>query len=171
MATFIKFYWNFAVKFSYSNALFFLLDSFSTGNCTQPSSGVVSTAGSTPGLSDLPRYPWMALTGGNYTVYCFFASFFLILFPISIKKSLMSFKYSKIFCLLTVKIQLLIAMSYLYSCCIHVCIPLRFFLVKNISIEKLLFFLKKKIISWVDSSFFVFIFIKFSFIVEEIACF
>ncbi|XP_055302616.1 homeobox protein abdominal-A homolog isoform X3 [Sitodiplosis mosellana] len=36
----------------------------SLGNCTQPSSGVASTAGSTPALSDLPRYPWMALTGG-----------------------------------------------------------------------------------------------------------
>ncbi|XP_031619411.1 homeobox protein abdominal-A homolog isoform X2 [Contarinia nasturtii] len=35
----------------------------SLGNCTQPSSGVASTAGSTPALSDLPRYPWMALTG------------------------------------------------------------------------------------------------------------
>lgn len=51
-----------------------------TGNCTQPSSGVVSTPGSTPSaLSDLPRYPWMALTGGNYTV---FSAFLLLLFSL-----------------------------------------------------------------------------------------
>lgn len=38
----------------------------SLGNCTQSSTGVVSTAGSAgAGLPDLPRYPWMALTGGN----------------------------------------------------------------------------------------------------------
>lgn len=56
---------------------------FSEGNCTQPSSGVVSTAGSTPALSDLPRYPWMALTGGNYTVlmlFCFLFFSFILFF-------------------------------------------------------------------------------------------
>ena len=50
------------------------------GNCTQPSSGVASTAGSTPALSDLPRYPWMALTGGNYTVFTAFLLLFFIHF-------------------------------------------------------------------------------------------
>lgn len=44
----------------------------SLGNCTQSSTGVVSTAGSAgSGLPDLPRYPWMALTGGN-NFLCFF---------------------------------------------------------------------------------------------------
>lgn len=43
------------------------------GNCTQSTTGVVSTVGTTAaGLTDLPRYPgWMALTGGNYTVLAF----------------------------------------------------------------------------------------------------
>lgn len=57
--------------------VYFYIHGIFAGNCTQPSSGVASTAGSTPALSDLPRYPWMALTGGNYTVStAFFASFF-----------------------------------------------------------------------------------------------
>ena len=47
------------------------------GNCTQSSTGVVTTAGSAgTGLPDLPRYPWMALTGGN-NFLCFFAFIFI----------------------------------------------------------------------------------------------
>lgn len=39
----------------------------SLGNCTQSTGGIVTQAGGTgAGLPDLPRYPWMALTGGNY---------------------------------------------------------------------------------------------------------
>ena len=36
----------------------------SLGNaCTQPSSGVVPTGGAGQSIADLPRYPWMTLTG------------------------------------------------------------------------------------------------------------
>lgn len=36
----------------------------SLGNaCTQPSSGVVSTGGTGQTITDIPRYPWMTLTG------------------------------------------------------------------------------------------------------------
>lgn len=36
----------------------------SLGNaCTQPSSGVLSTGGAGQSIADLPRYPWMTLTG------------------------------------------------------------------------------------------------------------
>lgn len=36
----------------------------SLGNaCTQPSSAVVSTAGGGQAITDIPRYPWMTLSG------------------------------------------------------------------------------------------------------------
>lgn len=71
----------------YANAIYFFFFSRS-GNCTQSSSGVVSTAGSTSTLPDLPRYPWMALTGGNYTVLSFHASFIPNLILISFRRHL-----------------------------------------------------------------------------------
>lgn len=38
----------------------------SLGNaCTQPSSAVVSTAGGGQAITDIPRYPWMTLSGGS----------------------------------------------------------------------------------------------------------
>ena len=39
----------------------------SLGNaCTQPSSAVVSTAGGGQAITDIPRYPWMTLSGGSF---------------------------------------------------------------------------------------------------------
>lgn len=66
---------NLCIRFfcKFSKIVCFLVH-FPTGNCTQPASSVVSTAGSTP-LIDIPRHSWMALTGGNYTMsfgFCFY---------------------------------------------------------------------------------------------------
>lgn len=53
----------------------------SLGNCTQPSTGVVSTGGSAAtGLPDLPRYPWMTLTGGELYSFILLNSIHFLLF-------------------------------------------------------------------------------------------
>ncbi|XP_037052110.1 homeobox protein abdominal-A homolog isoform X3 [Bradysia coprophila] len=64
-ASFAQFYHQAAAASAVSAASAGVVGVDSLGNCTQSSTGVVSTAGSTgAGLPDLPRYPWMALTGG-----------------------------------------------------------------------------------------------------------
>ncbi|XP_037052117.1 homeobox protein abdominal-A homolog isoform X10 [Bradysia coprophila] len=62
-ASFAQFYHQAAAASAVSAASAGVVGVDSLGNCTQSSTGVVSTAGSTgAGLPDLPRYPWMALT-------------------------------------------------------------------------------------------------------------
>lgn len=83
-ASFAQFYQHAAAASAVSAASAGVVGVDSLGNCTQSSTGVVSTAGSTgAGLPDLPRYPWMALTGGNYffdVVFCLCYSILIILF-------------------------------------------------------------------------------------------
>lgn len=80
-ASFAQFYHQAAAASAVSAASAGVVGVDSLGNCTQSSTGVVSTAGSTgAGLPDLPRYPWMALTGGNYFLDVVFIIYFCLMF-------------------------------------------------------------------------------------------
>lgn len=79
-SSFAQFYHQAAAASAVSAASAGVVGVDSLGNCTQSSTGVVSTAGSAgAGLPDLPRYPWMALTGGNYFFDVVFRFYFIFI--------------------------------------------------------------------------------------------
>lgn len=68
-ASFAQFYQHAAAASAVSAASAGAIGVDSLGNaCTQPSSGVVPGAGGAgQGIADLPRYPWMTLTGETWS--------------------------------------------------------------------------------------------------------
>lgn len=66
-SSFAQFYHQAAAASAVSAASAGAIGVDSLGNaCTQPTSGVVSAAGAGQSIADLPRYPWMTLTGMFY---------------------------------------------------------------------------------------------------------
>lgn len=74
-ASFAQFYQHAAAASAVSAASAGAIGVDSLGNaCTQPTSGVVPTAGAGQTIADLPRYPWMTLTGNpslNHHLYSY----------------------------------------------------------------------------------------------------